>query len=82
MSHRRTFAAVMLVVGLTLPLASCASGKLRLSSAKMCQANGGTYDTSKQTCSYTASTLSAKQTCEMHGGYYDPDAQVCQIGVE
>jgi len=82
MSHRRALAGLMLVVGLTLPLASCASGKLRMSSAKMCQANGGTYDASKQTCSYTTSTRSAQQTCEMHGGYYDSVAQACEIGLE
>ena len=82
MTHRRRLVGLLLVVGLTLPLAACSSGKLKMSSAKMCEAHGGTYDASKQTCSYTTSTRSAQQTCELHGGYYDPAAQVCQIGLE
>jgi hypothetical protein len=53
-----------------------------MSSAKMCQAHGGTYNASAQTCSYTQSTRSAKQNCEMQGGYYDQAAQMCEVGME
>ena len=81
MSSRRLIVGVMLL-GLALPLASCASGKLKMSASKMCQAHGGTYNTATQSCSYTASTRSAKQTCEQHGGNYDTAAQVCEIGME
>ena len=80
---RQKIVVGMLLLGLALPLASCASaGKVRMSSSKMCQAHGGTYDATTQSCSYTQSTRTAKQTCEQHGGYYDTAAQVCEIGLE
>jgi hypothetical protein len=80
---RQNIVIGMLVLGLALPLASCAStGKVRMSSSKMCQAHGGTYDATKQTCSYTQSTRTASQTCVQSGGYYDQAAQVCEIGRE
>jgi hypothetical protein len=81
MIRGRLAAGIVLVVALALPLSACA-GKVRMSSAKMCRANGGTYNASAQTCSYTQSTMSAKQSCEMHGGYYDPAAQMCEVGME
>jgi len=56
----------------------CAS-KVRMSSAKMCQAHGGTYNASTQSCSYAAATKTAKQTCEEQTGYYDPAAQICEF---
>jgi hypothetical protein len=80
---RTKIAAGMLVLGLALPLASCAStGTVRMTSSKMCQAHGGTYDAAKQTCSYTQTTRTASQTCVQSGGYYDEAAQVCEIGRE
>jgi len=74
---------VGLALGLAVMAAGCASsGKARFSSAKMCQAHGGTYDTTTKTCTYTASTKSAADTCRSHGGYYDTAADVCEIGLE
>ena len=54
-------------------------GKVKLSSAKVCAAHGGTYNTATKSCSYTATTISAKQSCEAKGGYYDPDADNCSF---
>jgi len=87
-----------LVVGLTLVLAmtsaGCAgsgasnspssspSGKVRMSSSKMCSAHGGQYNAITKSCQYTASTRSAQQTCQAHGGYYDTGADVCEMGQE
>jgi hypothetical protein len=75
---------LILAISLTVPLvlAGCAgSGKVRLSSAKMCQAHGGTYNSSTQTCaSPAASTATAKQACERMNGYYDSFAQHCEVG--
>ncbi len=72
-----------LIVGITLAaalaLTGCA-GKARMTSSSMCQAHGGTYDTTAKTCSYQAATRSAKQTCEAHGGYYDIGTDYCEIG--
>ena len=81
MTNGRLAAGVVLAVALALPLSACA-GKVRMSSATMCQAHGGTYNASAQTCSYTQSTRSAKQNCEMQGGYYDQAAQMCEVGRE
>jgi len=87
-----------LVVGLTLVVAAtsvgCASsgtsnspsgspsGKVRMSSTKMCNAHGGQYDAITKKCQYPASTRSASQTCQAHGGYYDTAADVCEMGQE
>ena len=72
-----------LVLGITLVAAlavtGCA-GKVHITSAKMCQAHGGTYNTTTKSCTYTASTQSAQQTCQAHGGYYDLAADDCEIG--
>jgi hypothetical protein len=64
---------------LALSLVGCA-GKGRVSSARMCQAHGGTYNPTAQTCSYTASTRSARDICQAQGGYYNTAAQYCEIG--
>ena len=69
-------------IGLALALAAaatgCASGggTVKLSSSKMCVANGGTYNATAKTCSYVQKTLSTKQICEDQGGYWDP-ADIC-----
>ena len=92
------FTRTSVVAGLTLVLAmtlvGCASrgasnspssspsGKVRMSSSKMCSAHGGQYDAITKRCQYTASTKSAEQTCQAHGGYYDTGADVCEIGQE
>ena len=81
MTRGKLAVGIALTVALALPLSACA-GKFRMSAATMCQAHGGTYNASNQTCSYTQSTRSAKQSCEMHGGYYDQAAQMCEVGRE
>jgi len=83
MIRGKVVVGIALAAALALPLAACATkGKARVSSAKMCQAHGGTYNASTQTCAYTASTKGAKQACEEQGGYYDPAAQYCEIGAD
>jgi len=80
---RQKIVVGMLLLGLALPLASCAStGKLRMSSSSMCQAHGGTYNAATQSCSYTQSVRTAQQNCEQSHGYYDAAAQVCELGRE
>jgi len=73
---------MVVIGGLALLITSCASDKTKLNASTMCQANGGTYDTGAQTCSYMASTRSARQICEAHGGYYNQGGQVCEVGRE
>lgn len=72
-----------MVLGVTLALAfaltGCA-GKVRVSSAKMCVAHGGTYNASAKSCSYTVSTKSAAQVCQAQGGFYDTGADFCELG--
>ena len=72
-----------LVVGISLAaalaLTGCA-GKTRISSSRMCQAHGGTYNPTPMTCSYQASTRSAQQTCQAQGGYYDTGTDYCELG--
>jgi len=80
---RQKIVVGMLLFGLALPLASCASAsKVRMSSSNMCEAHGGAYNTATQTCSYTQSVRTAEQTCEQSHGYYDAAAQICEIGRE
>lgn len=75
--------ATLIGIGLTAALASslvgCA-GKGRVSAARMCQAHGGAYNASTQTCTYTSTTKSARDTCLAEGGSYDAAAQYCEIG--
>jgi hypothetical protein len=72
-----------LVLGITLAAAlavtGCA-GKVRVASAKMCQAHGGTYNATGKSCTYAASSRSAQQTCQAQGGYYEPVADICEMG--
>jgi len=69
---------IRMIAALVLPLAACATGKSsRMSSAKMCQAHGGTYDSSTQMCSQKESQKSAKDICESMGGRYISEIQYC-----
>jgi hypothetical protein len=74
----RTILTTTAVVALvTLPVAACSSS-VKLSSAKMCTAAGGTY--SAGACnSGTPNQKSAKQICDAHGGVYDPVLDMCEI---
>jgi hypothetical protein len=47
-----------------------------MSSAKMCQAHGGSYDSAAQMCSGSMKK-SAKDICESMGGTYDSNIQYC-----
>lgn len=71
----------VLALALTVPLAGCA-GKVRLSSQKMCEAHGGTYNAQAKQCTHSTQPVSAKQICERQGGYYDPDADYCEMGMD
>ena len=72
-----------MVLGITLAAAlavtGCA-GKVRVASAKMCQAHGGTYNATAKSCTYAATTQSAQQTCEAQGGYYESVLDFCHLG--
>ena len=62
---------------LALPLAACSSS-VRLSSAKMCAATGGTY--SGNTCNPgTPNAKSAGQMCAAHGGIYIVTLDMCEM---
>ena len=78
---KRGSLAVGMTMALTLALTGCA-GKMRMTSAKMCAAHGGTYDASAKSCSYTASTKSAAEVCQAQGGHYDTAADFCEFGLE
>ena len=74
----RSSTRIRMIAALVLPLAACATGKgSRMSSAKMCQAHGGIYDSTTQMCSHTESQKSAKEICESLGGRYESNIQYC-----
>ena len=67
-----------MIAALLFPLVACATGKgSRMSSAKMCEAHGGTYDSTAQMCSHKESQKSAKDICESMGGRYESEIQYC-----
>src|SRR5712664_4822144 len=74
----RSSTRIRMIAALVLPLAACATGKgSRMNSAKMCQAHGGTYDSTTQMCSHKESQKSAKDICESMGGRYESNIQYC-----
>jgi len=74
----RSSTGIRTIAALVLSLAACATGKgSRMSSAKMCQAHGGTYDSTAQMCSNKESQKSAKEICESMGGRYESEIQYC-----
>jgi hypothetical protein len=74
----RSSMRIRMIAALVLPLAACATGKSsRMNSAKMCQAHGGTYDSTAQMCSHNDSQKSAKEICESMGGRYESNIQYC-----
>ena len=77
MGSRKMFMTTAMVALLALPLASCSS-TMRLRSAKMCAAAGGTY--SGNTCNPgTTSAKTATQMCQAHGGVYITDLDMCEM---
>ncbi len=61
---------------LAIPLGACASA-VKLSSARMCSAAGGTY--TANVCSQGTGRTTAVQMCQAHGGVYGPVADMCEI---
>lgn len=55
------------------------NSKVRISSAKMCAAHGGTFNSANKTCTYAPTTRSAQQVCRANGGYYDTESDVCEF---
>ena len=62
-------------------LIGCATGgKARFSSAKMCEAAGGTYDRLAKTCDAPAvNSRKASEMCAAHGGWYQADLDTCEV---
>ena len=77
MCSRKMLMTIAMVALLALPLAACSSS-IRLKSAKMCQATGGTY--SGNTCNPgTPNAKSATQMCMAHGGVYIVALDMCEM---
>ena len=77
MGSRNRLMKMAVVAMLVLPLAACSSS-MRLKSAKMCEAAGGTY--SGNTCNPgTPNAKSATQMCQTHGGVYIADLDMCEM---
>jgi len=77
MGSKRKLMKMAMVALLVLPLAACSS-TMRLRSAKICTASGGTY--SGNTCNPgTPNSKSAAQMCQAHGGVYITDLDMCEM---
>jgi hypothetical protein len=79
MNHGRLVVGITLVAALAMT--GCA-GKFKLSSKTMCEAHGGTYNTTAKTCSYTQTTRSAQQICQQQRGSWDSVADMCEMGMD
>jgi hypothetical protein len=76
MQGRRLLAGMAVATALVVPLAGCA-GKMRLNMAKDCQAHGGVWSASAETCDMSKgeasrAAMSAKSICAAQGGTYLP----------
>ena len=77
MGSRKMLMTTAMVALLALPLASCTSS-MRLKSARMCAAAGGTY--SGNTCNPgTPNAKTATQMCQAHGGTYIAALDMCEM---
>ena len=77
MGSRKMLMTTAMVALLALPLAACSS-TMRLKSARMCAAAGGTY--SGNTCNPgTPNAKSATQMCQAHGGTYITALDMCEM---
>ena len=77
MGSRKMLMTTAMVALLAFPLVSCSS-TMRVKSAKMCAAAGGTY--SGNTCNPgTPNARSATQMCQGHGGVYVSDLDMCEM---
>jgi hypothetical protein len=77
MGSRKMLMTTAMVALLALPLAACSSS-MRLKSANMCTAAGGTY--SGNTCNPgTPNAKTATQMCMAHGGTYITALDMCEM---
>lgn len=77
MGSRKMLMTAAMVALLALPLAACSSS-IRLKSARMCGAAGGTY--SGNMCNPgTPNAKSAAQMCQAHGGTYITALDMCEM---
>lgn len=87
MQPERLFARMTLGAALVLLLAGCATGGNRgVNMAKSCQAHGGTWSQSEETCSMEASgsyaPKHARDICASQGGVYLPGGTCMIEGVK
>jgi len=80
MRQGRVLAGVALAVALVFPLAGCATGKVRMSMQKSCQAHGGTWSQAQETCTPAPGQAArqAKAICADQGGEYIPGG-TCEL---
>jgi hypothetical protein len=77
MGSRKMLMTTAMVALLALSLAACSS-TMRLRSAKICSAAGGTY--SGNTCNPgTVNAKTATQMCQAHGGTYIAALDMCEM---
>ena len=77
MGSRKMLVTTAMVALLALPLAACSS-TMRLRSAKICSAAGGTY--SGNTCNPgMTNAKTATQMCQAHGGTYIAALDMCEM---
>ena len=77
MRRKRLLAGVVLATALVVPLTGCATGKVRLSLQKMCEAHGGAWSQAQETCGMSTAEASraarqAKDICTSQAGVYLP----------
>lgn len=87
MLRDRLLHGAVLTAALMFSLAGCAGGKFRMDMAKSCQAHGGTWSASQETCSMSGSSASAaskqaKDICAAQGGDYLPGGTCMMEGVK
>ena len=77
MGSRKMLMTTAMVALLALPLTACSSS-MRLKSARMCTAGGGTY--SGNTCNPgTPNAKTATQMCQAHGGVCITALDMCEM---
>jgi hypothetical protein len=80
MRRARVLQGLALAVGLVVPLTGCASGgggSVRVDMVKMCEAHGGTWSPSQETCALSTSEANrtakqARDICAYQAGTYLP----------
>jgi len=80
MRRARVLHGLALVVGMAVTLTGCASGgggSVKVDMVKMCEAHGGTWSSSQETCALSTSQASrtakqARDICAYQAGTYLP----------